>query len=253
MATPTSRSQLKDYCLRKLGFPVIDINVDDDQLEDRIDDALQKFRDYHYDGTEEIYLAHAVTAGDVSNNYITVADSIIGVSRVLPISSGSISSDSQQGFNIFDINYQIRLNDFYNLLSSSYTYYVIAREHLAMLDMIVTGELPFKYNKKVNQIQIQMDWANRVAVGDYLAFEAVRIVNPDTYNKVFNDSWLKEYTTALFKEQWGSNLKKYGNFVLPGGMVINGQQIYDEAVVELKELDEKLRDVYEPPPQMLVG
>jgi hypothetical protein len=253
MATPTSRSQLKDYCLRKLGFPVIDINVDDDQLEDRIDDALQKFRDYHYDGTEEIYLAHAVTAGDVSNNYITVADSIIGVSRVLPISSGSISSDSQQGFNIFDINYQIRLNDFYNLLSSSYTYYVIAREHLAMLDMIVTGELPFKYNKKVNQIQIQMDWANRVAVGDYLAFEAVRIVDPDTYNKVFNDSWLKEYTTALFKEQWGSNLKKYGNFVLPGGMVINGQQIYDEAVVELKELDEKLRDVYEPPPQMLVG
>ena len=253
MATPTSRSQLKDYCLRKLGFPVIDINVDDDQLEDRIDDALQKFRDYHYDGTEEIYLAHAVTAGDVSNNYITVADSIIGVSRVLPISSGSISSDSQQGFNIFDINYQIRLNDFYNLLSSSYTYYVIAREHLAMLDMIVTGELPFKYNKKVNQIQIQMDWANRVAVGDYLAFEAIRIVDPDTYNKVFNDSWLKEYTTALFKEQWGSNLKKYGNFVLPGGMVINGQQIYDEAVVELKELDEKLRDVYEPPPQMLVG
>jgi hypothetical protein len=98
-----------------------------------------------------------------------------------------------------------------------------------------------------------MDWANRVAVGDYLAFEAVRIVNPDTYNKVFNDSWLKEYTTALFKEQWGSNLKKYGNFVLPGGMVINGQQIYDEAVVELKELDEKLRDVYESPPQMLVG
>lgn len=253
MATPTSRSQLKDYCLRKLGFPVIDINVDDDQLEDRIDDALQKFRDYHYDGTEEIYLAHAVTAGDVSNNYITVADSIIGVSRVLPISSGSISSDSQQGFNIFDINYQIRLNDFYNLLSSSYTYYVIAREHLAMLDMIVTGELPFKYNKKVNQIQIQMDWANRVAVGDYLAFEAVRIVDPDTYNKIFNDSWLKEYTTALFKEQWGSNLKKYGNFVLPGGMVINGQQIYDEAVVELKELDEKLRDVYESPPQMLVG
>jgi len=253
MATPTSRSQLKDYCLRKLGFPVIDINVDDDQLEDRIDDALQKFRDYHYDGTEEIYLAHAVTAGDVSNNYITVADSIIGVSRVLPISSGSISSDSQQGFNIFDINYQIRLNDFYNLLSSSYTYYVIAREHLAMLDMIVTGELPFKYNKKVNQIQIQMDWANRVAVGDYLAFEAVRIVDPDTYNKVFNDSWLKEYTTALFKEQWGNNLKKYGNFVLPGGMVINGQQIYDEAVVELKELDEKLRDVYESPPQMLVG
>ena len=253
MAQPASRTQLKDYCLRKLGFPVIDINVDDDQLDDRIDDALIRFRDYHYDGTEEIYLAHQVTDGDVSNNYVTVADSIVGVSRVLPINSGSISSQSQQGFNIFDINYQIRLNDFYNLLSSSYTYYVIAREHLAMLDMLVTGELPFTFNKKVSQIKVQMDWAGRIAVGDYLVFQAVRVVDPTTYTKVFNDSWLKEYTTALFKEQWGNNLKKYGNFTLPGGMVINGQQIYDEAVTEIKELEEKLRDVYEPPPQMLVG
>ena len=143
MASPASRSELKDYCLRKLGFPVIDINVDDDQLEDRIDDALQKFKDYHYDGTEEIYLAHQVTAGDISNTYVTLSDNINGITRVLPVSAGSLSSTNSQGFNIFDINYQIRLNDFYNLLSSSYTYYVIAREHLSMLDLIVTGEVPF--------------------------------------------------------------------------------------------------------------
>lgn len=253
MATPASRIQLKDYCLRKLGFPVIDINVDDDQLEDRIDDALQKFRDYHYDGTEEIYLAHQVTAGDVSNTYITVADSIVGVSSILPINSGTIASNSSAGFNIFDINYQIRLNDFYNLLSSSYTYYVIAREHLAMLDMIVTGELPFTYNKKVNQIDIQMDWTGRIAVGDFLVFKATRIVDPETYSKVYNDSWLKSYTTALFKMQWGSNITKYTNYTLPGGLVVNGEKIYTDAIAEVELLHTKLREEYELPPQMLVG
>jgi len=253
MASPASRSDLKDYCLRRLGFPVIDINVDDDQLEDRIDDALQRFRNYHYDGTEELYLAHEVTAGDVSNTYVTLADSIIGVSRVLPINSGSISSSSQQGFNIFDINYQIRLNDFYNLLSSSYTYYVIAREHLAMLDMIVTGELPFQYDKSTNQLKIIMDWAGRLAIGNYLVFQCRRIIDPTVYTKIYNDMWLKEYTTQLFKQQWGTNLKKYGNYVLPGGLIINGQTIYDEATVEIGRLEEKLRDVYEEPTAFLVG
>ena len=253
MASPASRSQLKDYCLRKLGFPVIDINVDDDQLEDRIDDALQKFRDYHYDGTEEIYLAHQVTAGDIANTYIQVSDNISGVTRLLPISSGSISSSSSQGFNIFDINYQIRLNDFYNLLSSSYTYYVIAREHLAMLDMIVTGEIPFSYNKKVNRINLYMDWAGRLAVGDYIVFQATQIVDPAVYSKVFNDSWLKSYTAALFKMQWGNNLSKYTNYTLPGGLVVNGEKIYNDAVAEIELLHTKLREEYELPPQMIVG
>jgi len=253
MASPASRSQLKDYCLRKLGFPVIDINVDDDQLEDRIDDALQKFRDYHYDGTEEIYLAHQVTSGDIANTYIQVSDNISGVTRLLPISSGSISSSSSQGFNIFDINYQIRLNDFYNLLSSSYTYYVIAREHLAMLDMIVTGEIPFSYNKKVNRINLHMDWAGRLAVGDYIVFQAIQIVDPSTYTKVFNDSWLKSYTAALFKMQWGNNINKYTNYTLPGGLVVNGEKIYNDAVAEIEILHTKLREEYELPPQMIVG
>ncbi len=253
MASPASRSQLKDYCLRKLGFPVIDINVDDDQLEDRIDDALQKFRDYHYDGTEEIYLAHQVTSGDIANTYIQVSDNISGVTRLLPISSGSISSSSSQGFNIFDINYQIRLNDFYNLLSSSYTYYVIAREHLAMLDMIVTGEIPFSYNKKINRINLHMDWAGRLAVGDYIVFQAIQIVDPSTYTKVFNDSWLKSYTAALFKLQWGNNINKYTNYTLPGGLVVNGEKIYNDAVAEIEILHTKLREEYELPPQMIVG
>jgi hypothetical protein len=138
MAKPSTRQELKDYCLRKLGFPVIDINVDDDQLEDRVDDALQKYRDFHYDGTEITYLAHKLTNADILNKYVQLADSIVGVSRVFPYTGAAVASTSSAGFNMFDINYQLRLNDFYNLTASSYTYYVIAREHLAMLDMIVT-------------------------------------------------------------------------------------------------------------------
>lgn len=253
MAQPTSRSELKDYCLRKLGFPVIDINVDDDQVEDRIDDALQKYRDYHYDGTTEEYLAVKVTQAMKNSQTIQIADSIIGVTRLLPVTSGNINSGSKQGFNIFDINYQIRLNDFYNLTSSSYTYYVIAREHLSMLDMIVTGEIPFTFNKRTNEIKVFMDWEGRTTVGEYIVFQATRVVDPEYYNKVYTDLWLKEYTTALIKQQWGSNLTKYANYTLPGGLVVNGEKIYQDATLDVIRLEEKLRDTFELPVQMLVG
>jgi hypothetical protein len=252
MSQPTSRAQLKDYCLRRLGFPVIDINVDDDQLEDRIDDALYLYKNYHFDGTERCFLSYQVTEADISNTYITLADSIIGVTRVFPFSGAIQSSTSSSGFNMFDINYQLRLNDFYNLTASSYTYYVIAREHLAMLDMIVTGLPPFTYNKKVNQLKIFMDW-DKFKDNAYLAFECHRITNPEVYTEIYNDGWMRDYTTALFKQQWGTNLKKYGNYVLPGGLTINGQQIYDEASAEVEKLEEKLRDTYEEPTPFIVG
>lgn len=253
MATPTSRAELKDYCLRKLGFPVIDINVDDDQLEDRIDDALGKFRDYHYDGTEEIYLAQKVEGELYANNYVDLPNNIIGVTRVMPISGQSISSTAATGFNIFDINYQIRLNDFYNLTSSSYTYYYIAREHLEMLNMITVGEIPFSYNRKTNRVQLHSGISGKATTDDYIVFQAIRIVDPSSYSKVFNDTWIKDYTTALFKEQWGSNITKYSNYTLPGGLVVNGDKIYSDAVAEVAALEEKLRDVYEAPPAMFVG
>lgn len=253
MAKPTNKTELKDFCLRNLGFPVIDINVDDDQLDDRIDDALQMFQNYHFDGTERVYLAHRVTNADILNKYVRLCDNIIGVSRVFPMTGDTVSSTNTSGFNIFDINYQLRLNDFYNLTSSSYTYYVIAREHLSMLDMIITGETPYSYNKKTNRLYLWQDWNGKLDANDYIMFEAHRVVDEDTYEKVFNDSWVKEYTTQLFKRQWGTNLKKYGNYTLPGGLIVNGQQIFDEAVAEIKELEEKLRDVYEEPPGMMVG
>ncbi len=182
-----------------------------------------------------------------------LADSIVGVSRVFPFTGSTQSSTSSAGFNIFDINYQLRLNDFYNLTASSYTYYVIAREHLSMLDMIVTGEMPYTYNKKTNRVHVQTGWSGKFIPGNYMCFQANRIVDPEVYSKVFDDTWLKKYATELFKQQWGTNLKKYGNYVLPGGLVINGQTIYDEASVAIEKLEIDLRDVYEEPPQMLVG
>ena len=253
MAKPNSKDTLKDYCLRRLGFPVVDINVDDDQLDDRIDDAIQLYQEYHYDGTEESYLAYQVTAGDIANSYVTLSDNIIAVSRVLPLSSATVASTSNGGVNMFDLNYQIRLNDFYNLTASSYTYYVIAREHMEMLHMLITGEILYDFNKKTHQLKIYLDWAGRLQAGDYLVFETQRIVDPNVYTSMYNDSFMKEYTTQLFKKQWGENLKKYGNYVLPGGITINGQQIYDEASAELLRLEDKLRDTYEAPPEFIVG
>jgi hypothetical protein len=252
MASPSSRTELKDYALRKLGFPVIDINVDDDQLEDRIDDALQLYREFHYDGTEQIYLASQVTANNVTDKYVQLSDNIIGVRRIMPFIPGSVSS-SGGGFNIFDINYQIRLNDFYNLTASSYTYYVIARQHLEMLNMIVTGEYPFEFNKKTGKLHIFIDWNAKVNPGDYLCFEAIRVVDPETYSKIYSDTWLKKYVTALFKKQWGSNLTKYANYTLPGGLVVNGEKIYNDAETEVEALEVMLRDTYEMPVAMLVG
>jgi hypothetical protein len=253
MAHPYSRAELKEYCLRKLGFPVIDINVDDDQLEDRIDDALQYFQQYHFGGTERVWLAHKLTQADIDNKYLTLCDNIIGVSKVFPYTGSTQSSTSSAGFNIFDINYQLRLNDFYNLTSSSYTYYVIAREHLSMLDMIITGEYPYTFNKNTHKLTLQIEMAKRFNPGNYMVFECIRILDPDVYGAVFNEIWVKEYTAQLFKRQWGENLKKYGNYVLPGGLIIQGDKIWTEASEEIDKLEAKLRDTYEEPIPFLVG
>ncbi len=256
MATPNSRTALKDYCLRRLGFPVIDINVDDDQVDDRVDDALQKYAEYHFDGTEKDYLAVQITEQMLTDKYIPVPDSVIGVSYVFAITGDStaVTNSSAGGsFNIFDLNYQLRLNELYDFTSSSYTYYWIARSHIRMLEMILTGENPIRFNKKMGRVYIDMNWGAEALAGQYLVFECVKVLDPDTFTKVYNDHWLKNYSTALIKRQWGENMKKYGNYVLPGGMVINATEIYSEAVLEIQKLEEDLRDTHEEPPMFLVG
>jgi hypothetical protein len=240
--------------LRELGFPVQQINVDDDQVDDRIDEALQLYGEYNNtNGVERINLAVQLTEAQISNNAIQVADSIIGVYRMFPIVGAQVTSMTAQGFNMFDINYQLRLNDMYSLISSSYVYYVIARQHLAMIDEIVTGEIPIRFNPKTRMLYMDTKLSNRVFPGDYVMFEASRIVDPEVYNKVYDDIWVKKYTAQLIKKQWGQNMKKYKNFALPGGIIIDAQQIYDEAVMELTQLKQELRDNYEIPPMMRIG
>ena len=234
MAVPASRQQFKDYCLRKLGFPVIEINVDDDQVEDRIDEALSYFWDYHFDGNEKIYYKHQVTAADKQNKYIILPDNIIGAVSIFSIGDPAIRAD-----DLFNIRYQIALNDLYTLTSVSMIPYYMAMQHLATISELLVGKQPIRYNRLRNQLYIDMDW-NNVVEGEFLLVEAYQIVDPEEFTDAWGERWLQNYATALIKKQWGTNLKKFTGMQLPGGIQFNGQQIYDEADQEIKEFEREM-------------
>jgi hypothetical protein len=319
----SSRQGLIDYCLRRLGFPVIEINVDDDQIEDRIDDALQYFQEFHFDGVERVYLQHQVTGatlkftglsapsftvgellvgatsgascnvvsingttlsvsnvsgtftasetvtgetsgfsrtlasttfytpGDIENGYVTIPDAVIGVIRVLPVNGPS--SGMNNANNMFDVVYQFRMNDMYNLLSADMIYYTQMKQYLSMLDMLLVGDRSFAYNRKTDKLEIHCNWRDVFQPGDFIIVECYRIVDPSTYTQVYNDMFLKKYATALIKKQWGDNMKKFGGMQLPGGIVMNGQQVYDEAVQEINLIEEEMQLKAELPVDFMVG
>lgn len=234
MAQPASRQQFKDYCLRKLGFPVIEINADDDQIEDRIDEALNYFYDYHFDGTEKIYYKHQVTAADKQNKYIILPENIIGAVSIFSIGDPSVRAD-----DLFNIRYQIALNDLYTLTSVSLVPYYMAMQHLSVISEMLVGKQPIRYNRLRNQLYVDMDW-NNIIVGEYLLVEAYQIVDPEEFTDAWGERWLQNYATALIKKQWGTNLKKFTGMQLPGGIQFNGQQIYDEADQEIKEFEREM-------------
>lgn len=231
MAVPASRQQFKDYCLRKLGFPVIEINVDDDQVEDRIDEALNYFWDYHFDGNEKIYYKHQVTAADKQNKYIILPENIIGAVSIFSIGDPSVRAD-----DLFNIRYQIALNDLYTLTSVSLVPYYMTMQHLAVIQEMLVGKQPIRYNRLRNQLYVDMDW-NTLNEGEFLLVEAYQIVDPEEFTDAWGERWLQNYATALIKKQWGTNLKKFTGMQLPGGVQFNGQQIYDEADAEIKEME----------------
>jgi hypothetical protein len=248
---PSNRQQLKDYCLRKLGFPVIKINVDEDQLDDRIDDAINLFQQFHVDGTQKIYIAYQLTANDITNQYVTLPNTVIGVNNIFPIAGDSINSTGTDNFNIFDINYQIRLNELYDFTSADYVYFELANQHIQTLQMLFFGEVPFTYNRYTNIITPNLNWGFQVISGSWLLFESYQILGPTT--GFWGDSWLMRYTTSLFKEQWGNNLSKFVGVKLPGGIALDGQKIKDEAVLEKEILYKELRDTWEAPAEFLIG
>lgn len=247
MAVPASRAQFKEYCLRKLGKPVIEINVDDDQVEDRIDEALKKYYDFHFDGSDKIYYKHQVTQEDIDNKYITLPENILGVVHLFPIADPSIRSD-----DLFNIRYQIALNDLYTLTSVSMVPYYMVMEHLSLIQELLVGKQPIRYNRHKDRLYVDMDW-NMINVGEYLLVEAYEIVDPDVWSDAWGDSWLQKYCTELIKKQWGANLTKFTGMQLPGGIQFNGEKIYDDAAAAIEKLEEDLIGSYSLPVMDMIG
>lgn len=247
MAAPTSKAEFKEYCLRKLGKPVIEINVDDDQVDDRIDEALRYYYDYHFDGSDKIYYKHPVTETDVANKYITLPENIIGAVSVFSIGDPSVRAD-----DLFNIRYQIALNDLYTLTNVSVVPYYMVMEHLALLTEMLVGKVPIRYTRHKNRLYVDTDWGN-LAVGSFLLVEAYEIVDPAVYTDAWNDRWLQNYATALIKRQWGSNLTKFTGMNLPGGVQFNGEKIYNDAVDEITKMEQEMISGYSLPVLDMIG
>jgi len=313
----TTRQNLIDYCLRRLGHPVVEINVDDDQIEDRVDEAFQYYRDFHYDAVEKVYLKTQITAstvtivgvnaasfkngekitggtsgatatvygaltastfyvittvgtftpaetitgsgsgttatftsislGNYDNQYITLTDSIIGVERMIQLSNRT------QAMGMFDVRYQLMLNNIQSFTNTDIQYYSMLKTELQLINDLLTGQKPVRFNRHMNRLYVDMDWTADINIGDYIIIEAWRTLDPDTYTDVYSDGWLKKYLTALIKMQWGSNLKKFEGVLLPGGVTLNGQIIYNEAVEEIKELREEAQNTYQLPIDFFTG
>lgn len=250
MATPNSRQSLIDFCLRRLGAPVIEINVDDDQIEDKVDDALQMYQEFHSDATYRTYLKHVITQSDKDNGYIPIDSNIVYVSQLFPI------NPTFSSVNMFDIRYQMMLNslgDFMNF-AGGMSYYYQMQQYLEFLDQVLSGYPQTTWSRHQDRLYVWGEWSNGdLDVGDYVVAEVYTAVDPNTFSSVYNDMFMKNYTTALIKQQWGMNMSKFEGMQLPGGVTISGRQILEDANAELKELEEKLRLEQELPPDFFVG
>ncbi len=271
MAIPTTKSTFKEYCLRSLGKGVIDINVSDDQADDRIDEALQYFAQYHYDGIEKVYLKHQITQADkdraASHDTTTATDSIdssITASFTegkgfIPMPSAVVSViqifpfDDVATNNMFDIRYQLRLNDLYDFSSTSVMHYQMTMEHLDFLSHILVGEKPIRFNQHQNRLYIDMDFKNDIDVDEFIIIECYRKIDPASYTDIFDDIYLKRYATALIKRQWGANLSKFSGVAMLRGVTMNGETIYSQAQEELDKLEEQIQLSFETPIDYMVG
>ena len=319
-----SRTDLQDYCLRRLGAPVIDINVDEQQVSDRIDDALQFWQEYHFDGVERTYVKHQVTGsqlklnlsvagnfqrnetvtggtsgatarvdtgegqyitieqvltgtfvageqitgsesgttatlsgsnhyteGDIEKGYIPISNNILGITRVFNF-GGAATNNTRDG-QLFDLMYQFRMNDLYNLMGADMVYYTVVQSHLTTLEKLLAGERQIRWNRKTDRLYIDTDWDKTYNVGDFIVAEAFAILDPATYTEVYDDMFLKKYATALIKKQWGANMSKFSGIQMPGGVTLNGYQIFQESAQEIVHIEEEMQKKYELPPTFMIG
>ena len=251
MAIPSTRQSLIDFCLRRLGEPVIEVNIDDDQIEDKVDDAIQYYREFHSDATKRTYVSHLMTQTDLDNGYIDLPSSVLIVSKVLPLTSNYAASRS-----FFDVKYQMMLNDVADMGSfiGDLMYYEQMQQHLSLIDTKLNGMPQVGYSRRENRLHIHGEWQDGdIKEGDYLVVEALQIIDPDTNVSIYNDRFLKDYATSLIKIQWGANLIKFENMQMPGGVTLNGRQIYDDGVLDRDRLEERMRLEQEMPPDFMVG
>lgn len=247
LSKPANKEELKDFCLRQLGYPVVQVNVDDVQVDDAVELAFEYWNEFHFDGTERVYLKHQMTETDMNNQYVSVGENVIGVTRIFPVGGTNLS------MSFFDLRYQLRLNDLWDLSSTSYTNYAMTMQHMRTLDMLFSGEQPIRFNRLTDKLYIDWSWGDDIKEGEWIVIEGTIVTNPDTYTQVWNDRMLKKLATAYVKKQWGSNMKKYQGVQLVGGVTMNGQSIFEEAVTEIKEIEDQIRNTYEQPPGFLVG
>ena len=271
MAVPSTKTTLKSYCLRALGSGVIDINVSDDQIDDRLDEALQYFAEYHYDGVERMYLKHKITSDDISRattdasavatdsadnsvtatwlegkGFIPVPEAVISVVSVFPFTDSTTA-------NMFDLRYQLRLNDLYDFSSTSIMEYQMTLQHLDFLEHVLVGEVPIRFSQHQQRLYLDMDWNNDIKVDEFIIIECYRKLDPATFTDVFNDMYLKRYATALIKRQWGANLSKFNGVSMLGGVTMNGGDIYSQAQEELEKLEEQIQLAFELPVNYMIG
>ena len=281
MAKPTTKQELIDYCKRQLGAPVLEINVADDQIDDLLDDALQLFNERHYDGVERMYLKHQITQEEIdrgkasgtsgvgivtttgtstnvsglgtvtsnwyeNSNFLQVPDSVIGVEKIFKFDTSSISG------GMFSIKYQLFLNDLYQFNSIELLQYSMVKTYLEDIDFLLTTDKQIRFNQRPDRLYLDIDWGAQTA-GTYFVLDCWRALDPDQYSKVYNDRFLKLYLTAIIKRQWGQNLIKFRGVKLPGGLELNGREIYDDAVRELEYIKEKMSTEYEIPPLDAIG
>jgi len=226
-------------------------------VEDRIDDALQYWQDYHFDGLQKIYYVKGILQTDIDQKYINLSNvldasnntmEIVGVTRVFPI------TDSQAAVNMFDLRYQLRLNELYDFTSASYINYTLTQQHLRSLELMFTGEVPIRFQRHMQKLFIDWAWGTSQAnVGDIVVAECYASINPDVYGRVWNDRWMKEYATALIKRMWGNNLKKFAGLQLPGSVTLNGDRIFQEAIDEIAKLEQQMQTEYGAPLEFMMN
>lgn len=278
MAKPHTRQELIDYCLRKLGHPVIEINVDEQQLDDRIDEALQFFSEYHFDGVEKVYLKYQVQQQDIDNGYVSMTSNSNFISgtgasgqneSTMAITetglSGSVNIDdlitsvlqvfhfSSGTINMFDVRYQYALNDLYTFGTIELVHYTITQQYLSLLRQMLSPEKAIRFSRRNNKLYIDMKWQRELKPGDYLIIEAYRVLDPRVYPEIYDDMLLKKYATALFKRQWGANLSKFNGIQMLGNVTFNGTQLYAEAIREIEEIEATVQSKWELPPDFIVG